>query len=43
MLNSFICSKDIQYKDYKNVNLLDNFNVFFLVAQTFKFLILKLI
>ena len=24
-----ICSKDIQYKDYKNVNLLGNFNVFF--------------
>ena len=37
MLNSYICSKDIQYKDFKNVNLLDNFNVLF------KFLILKLI
>ena len=29
MLNSFHMYKDIQYKDYKNVNLLDNFNVFF--------------
>ena len=29
MLKASICSKDIQYKDYKNVNWLDNFNVFF--------------
>ena len=29
MLTASIYSKDMQYKDYKNVNLLDNFNVFF--------------
>ena len=29
MLTASICSKDIQYKDYKNVNLSDNLNVFF--------------
>ena len=28
MLNSFHMCKEIQYADYKNVNLLDNFNVF---------------
>ena len=33
-----ISSKDIQYADYKNVNLLDKFNVFFLYPKHSNFL-----
>ena len=33
-----MCSKDIQYADYKNVNLLDTFNVFFLQLKHSNFL-----